>query len=121
MTIRVLTALRHPAVNIFSHPRGRLLGKREAYAIDLDGVIRAVRELGVALEIDSQPDRLDLDDVWARRAIEAGVLLAIDSDAHAASQLGLIRYGVATARRGWVEKANVLNALPLDHLLARLQ
>ena len=121
MTARVLTALHHPAVAIFCHPTGRLLGKRDGYAIDLDAVIRAAREVGVALEIDSQPDRLDLDDVWARRAQEAGAALAIDSDAHAVDQLGLVRYGVATARRGWSEKANVLNALMLDQLLSRLR
>jgi DNA polymerase (family 10) len=79
------------------------------------------RELGVALEIDSQPDRLDLDDVWARRARDIGVVLAIDSDAHAASQLSLMRYRVATARRGWAEKTNVLNTLPLDQMLGRLR
>jgi DNA polymerase (family 10) len=121
MTTRVLTALRHPAVSIFCHPQGRLLGKREGYAIDLEAVIWTARELGVALEIDSQPDRLDLDDVWARRARDAGVLLAVDSDAHAASQLSLIRYWVATARRGRAEMTDVLNALPLDQLLDRLR
>jgi DNA polymerase (family X) len=121
MTARVLKALRHPAVNVLCHPRGRLLGKREGYAIDLEAVIRTARDLGVALEIDSQPDRLDLDDVWARRARDAGVTLAIDSDAHATGQLSLVAYGVATARRGWVEQSDVLNALSLYELAARLR
>jgi DNA polymerase (family 10) len=121
MTARVLKAIGHPAVDVLCHPRGRLLGKREGYAIDLEAVIRAARACGVALEIDSQPDRLDLDDVWARRARDAGVTLAIDSDAHATGQLALVSYGIATARRGWVERADVLNTLPLEQLLARLR
>jgi DNA polymerase (family 10) len=121
MTARVLAALRDPAVHILGHPHGRLLGKREGYALDLDAVILAARDLGVALEINSQPDRLDLDDLSARKAHEAGVLLAIDTDAHAVAQLGLISYGVSVARRAWAESTNVLNALPIEKLLAWLR
>jgi DNA polymerase (family 10) len=72
------------------------------------------------VEINAQPDRLDLDDVWTRRAKELGVTLTIDSDAHSVDQLGFMRYGVAVARRGWLEKGDVLNCLPLQRLLARL-
>ena len=121
MTTRVLTALRHPTVSILCHPRGRLLGKREGYLIDLETIIRAARDLGVALEIDSQPDRLDLDDIWSRRARDAGVALVVDSDAHATGQLSLVRFGIATARRGWADKTDVLNTLPLAQLSARLR
>jgi DNA polymerase (family 10) len=118
MTARVLRALRHPSVDVLAHPRGRKLGEREEIDIDLDGVIREARLRNVALEIDSQPECLDLDDTWARRAKDAGVLLAVDSDAHDANQLRLVRYGIAAARRGWVERRHVLNALPLEALLA---
>ncbi len=119
MTARVLRAIRHPSVDVLGHPLGRKLAEREEIALDLDAVSREARLRNVALEIDSQPERLDLTDTWARRAKEAGVLIAIDSDAHAADQLGLLRYGIATARRGWVESRHVLNALPLKALQAR--
>jgi DNA polymerase (family 10) len=118
MTARALRAVRHPSVDVLAYPRGRKLGEREEIAIDLDAVIREARLRNVALEIDSQPERLDLDDTWARRAKDAGVLLAVDSDAHDANQLRLVRYGIAAARRGWVERRHVLNALPLEALLA---
>jgi DNA polymerase (family 10) len=94
-----------------------LLGKREGYAIDLEAVIRAAAESGTALEINGQPDRLDLDDTWARRAKEAGVVLMLSTDAHAVGHFAPnMRYAVATARRGWVEARNVLNAMPIAEL-----
>ncbi len=120
MTARIIRALRNPLVHVFNHPRGRLIGKREGYALDLEAVIREAARLGTALEIDSQPDRLDLDGIWARRAKEMGVTLAVDSDAHSRDHLAFVRYGVATARRGWIERSDVLNALPLERLLERL-
>jgi DNA polymerase (family 10) len=83
-------------------------------------VLQAAAESGVAVEVNGQPDRRDLDDVWCRRATELSVLLACTSDAHSARQLGNVHYAVATARRGWAEPANVLNARSLDHLLAYL-
>jgi DNA polymerase (family 10) len=118
MTARVLRAMRRPSVDVLAHPRSRKLGHREEVALDLEAIIREARLRNVALEIDSQPERLDLDDTWTRRARDAGVLLAVDSDAHDATQLGLVRYGIATARRGWLERHHVLNALPLEALLA---
>ena len=120
MTERILRAIRNPLVHIFNHPRGRLIGKREGYEVDLEAVIREAARLGTALEIDSQPDRLDLDGVWARRAKDLGATLVINSDAHSHDHLAFVRYGVATARRGWVERGDVLNTLPLDSLLQRL-
>jgi DNA polymerase (family 10) len=120
MTARLLAACRRPRVDVLNHPTGRLLGAREAYAVDLEAVLRCAGEEGVAVEINSQPDRLDLDDAWARHAKAAGVTLAIDTDAHAVPQLALMRYGVAVARRAWLEPGDVLNALPLPQLLARL-
>ena len=86
----------------------------------VEAVIREAARLGTALEIDSQPDRLDLDGVWARRAKELGASIVINSDAHSRDHLAFVRYGVATARRGWIERGDVLNALPLDELLQRL-
>jgi len=88
--------------------------------VDLEAVVRVAVEQGVALEIDGQPDRLDLDDTWARRAKEAGVMLVCNSDAHAVRQLDYMRYAVATARRGWAEPQGILNTLPLKALRGRL-
>ncbi len=120
ITQRIISAIRSPYVHAINHPTGRLIDKRSPYAVDLEAVLRAAADTGTAVEINSQPDRLDLDDVWARRAIELGVRLTIDSDAHSASQLGFVRYGVATARRGWVERHHVLNCLTLRQLLSVL-
>jgi len=120
ITGRIIQAIRNPYVDVFNHPTGRLIDKRSPYAIDLEAVLRAAADAGVAVEINAQPDRLDLDDVWTRRAKELGVTLTIDSDAHSVDQLGFMRYGVAVARRGWLEKGDVLNCLPLQRLLARL-
>ena len=120
MTARIIRALRNPHVDTLNHPTGRLLLRRTEYEVDMEAVIQAAKEHGVALEINGQPDRLDLDDVWSRRAKDEGVLLVCDSDAHSARQLEFIRYAVATARRGWVEPRNVLNTLPLSRLLGHL-
>ncbi|MHB0912912.1 MAG: DNA polymerase/3'-5' exonuclease PolX [Armatimonadota bacterium] len=120
MTERILRAIRNPHVDVLGHPTGRLIARREPYEVDLEVVIAVAVESGTALEVNSQPERLDLKDTDARRAVERGVILAVTSDAHAASQLDLVRYGIATARRGWVERKNVLNALPLRDLLSRL-
>jgi len=121
MTERVCRAMRNPHADILFHPTGRMLGKREPYAIDLDAVIRVARETGTALEIDAYPDRLDLSDEAARRAVEAGVKLTIDSDAHASAHFAALDYGIAVARRGWVEAGHVLNTLPVGELLAALK
>lgn len=121
MTARVLRAIEHPAVDIVGHPTGRRLPSRAPYGIDLESVLRAAAEHGVAVEINGQPDRLDLDDVWSRRAIELGVPLATNSDAHSVRQLENMRYAVATARRGWVEARHVVNTRPFPDLLAWLK
>ncbi len=121
MTARITRALRNPYVDVLNHPSGRLLLRRPAHQADIEALIRVAAETGVALEIDGQPDRLDLDDGWARRATAAGVLLACNSDAHGARQLEYVRYAVTTARRGWVETQNVLNTWPLRRLLAHLR
>lgn len=115
-TERVVRALSHPQVNLLGHPTGRLLGQREPYAIDLDAVIAAAREHDVALEINAHPARLDLDDRWARVAAQAGVPIAVNCDAHAPSDLELLRHGVLQARRAWLTAAQVVNTWPLPRL-----
>lgn len=121
ITARMLFAIRNPHVDIIGHPTGRIIDRRDPSEFDEEAVFSAAAETGTALEINSQPDRLDLKDMHARRAMELGAAFAIDSDSHATNQLDLIRYGVATARRGWVEKGRVLNTLPLEKLLERLE
>jgi DNA polymerase (family 10) len=121
MTDRLLRALACPWVDVLAHPTGRLLLKRECYRFDLEQVFRAAATAGVAFEINSQIDRLDLDDRHARLARERGVRLAIDSDAHSPSALGNVRWGVTVARRAWLEPADVLNTRPLPELRALLR
>ena len=119
-TRRVLRALRHPAVDIFAHPTGRLLGRRGGLRLDMAQVCRAAVERGILLEVNAQPDRLDLDDLATRAALAAGATLAISTDAHAAAELGFMRWGVDQARRGWATKRQVANTLPLERLLPLL-
>ncbi|HEY3297467.1 MAG TPA: DNA polymerase/3'-5' exonuclease PolX [Armatimonadota bacterium] len=116
MTARIIRAIRNPHVDVIGHPTGRIIGKREPYEVDIDAVMDAAARSGTALEINSQPDRLDLKETYARRAKSRGILVAIDSDAHASAQLGLVTYGIATARRGWIEAKDVVNALSLVDL-----
>lgn len=116
MTERVLTALLEPEVNILGHPTGRLLGRREGYLLDLEMVMEHASRHGVALELNGLPDRLDLNDLNCRKAKERGVLLAIGTDAHRLQDLDNMLLAVGTARRGWLEKENVLNTLSLVQL-----
>jgi len=121
LTERLVKAMRNPLVHAIAHPTGRVLGgQRDAYPLDFDEVVRVARETGTALEINAYYDRLDLDDLHARRARDAGVKLVINTDAHAPAHLAMMRFGVATARRGWVRKDDVVNTLPLKKLLAWL-
>lgn len=119
-TKRILKAVTSGKVHILAHPTGRLINRREPYPFDVEAVLHAAKEYGVAVEINAHPERLDLDDVHAMRARELGVTLVIDTDAHSTSDLDLIHYGVEQARRAWVEPKDVLNALPLDALIRRL-
>jgi DNA polymerase (family 10) len=120
-TRRVIRAMESPHADILFHPTGRLIGKREAYDIDIDSIIAAAKRTGTALEIDALPERLDLKDEHARKAAVAGVKLVIDSDAHHLSHFDVLAYGIATARRGWVRKADVLNTRPLPQFLRALK
>jgi DNA polymerase (family X) len=115
-TERMLKAMEHPLVDVIGHPTGRLIERREAYALDVDAVIAKAVETGTFLEINANPDRRDLNDVYARAAAEAGVTLTIDSDAHWPRTLTNMRYGVATARRAWLTKEHVGNTRPWNEL-----
>jgi DNA polymerase (family 10) len=120
-TGRILRAIEHARCHVLGHPTGRLLGVRPAYRVDLHRVLAAAKEHGVALELNSQPERLDLDDVWCRAAKELGVAIVISSDAHSVDELAFLRYGVFQARRGWLERRDVLNALPWPQLRSKLR
>ena len=117
LTERAVKALSHPSVDFLCHPTNRLIGRREGNPIDLRKVIRTAKENGKMLEVDGQPDRLDLDEIWAKRAMEEGVRIVVDSDAHSTGELDNIGYGVTVARRGWLEKKDVANACEIRDLL----
>jgi DNA polymerase (family X) len=108
--------MEHPLVDAIGHPTGRLIERREPYALDLDRVIAKAVETGTFLEINANPDRRDLNDVYARAAADAGVTLVIDSDAHWPRTLKNMRYGVATARRAWISAEQVANTRPWAEL-----
>jgi DNA polymerase (family 10) len=118
MTERMIAAIEHPHVDAIGHPTGRLIGRRQPYAIDLDAVFAAAARTGTLLEINANPDRRDLSDVNARAAARAGVTLVIDSDAHRTATLANMRWGVATARRAWLSKEQVANTRPWRELKA---
>lgn len=117
MTRRIIRAMQNPAVNMLAHPTGRLLLEREPYSVNIKEIIQAAADHGVILEINAHPSRLDLRDVHARMAKEMGARIAINTDAHSANQLELMRYGVYTARRAWLEARDVVNTRPLRDLL----
>jgi len=118
VTARAVAAIRHPHVDILAHPTGRLIGRREGADLDLEAVLRAAAETGKAIEVNGHPLRLDLSDIHVRRAVELGVTLVINSDAHDPADFDLLRFGVATARRGWATAADVLNTRSVEEVLA---
>lgn len=117
ITQRLLNAIQNPHVDVIGHPTGRLIPDREGAALDIEAVFAAAVESGVAMEISAHPERLDLNDIHARQAIELGIPLSINTDAHTPGELDLMHFGIATARRGWVEAKNVINAWEPDKLL----
>ncbi len=117
MTARIISAIENPHVDIIAHPTGRILGKRDPYDLDIEAVMDACKETGTILEINANPKRLDLKDIHARYAKKRGVKIAISTDAHDTSQMELMHFGVTTARRGWLERQDVVNARSLDELL----
>jgi DNA polymerase (family 10) len=121
MTDRMLAAIENPYTQILGHPTGRLLLRRDELPCDMEMVLDAAARYGVAVECNASPERLDLKDTYLRMAKERGVPVVISTDAHATTTLQFIRYGVQMARRGWLEKKNVLNTLPLERFLAALR
>jgi DNA polymerase (family 10) len=115
-TERILRAMDHPHFTLLAHPSGRLIGSRAPYDVDMARIIRHARERGCFLEINAQPDRLDLTDTHCMMAKEAGVRLAINTDAHSREDLAHLRFGVGQARRGWITAADVINTRPLPEL-----
>ena len=121
MTKRIIRAIKNPCVHILAHPTGRLILEREPYRVNLKEVMQAAVDHGVVLEINAYPDRLDLRDADARMARDMGARLAISTDAHSALQLEMMKFGVFTARRGWIEAKDVINTYPLDQMLKFLR
>ena len=121
ITRRLTSAMRNPCVSIIAHPTGRLIGERDPYDVDMHEVLKVAKETGTAIEINAYPLRLDLNDVYAKMAKEMGVRLVISTDTHITNQFDFMEYGVAIARRGWLEKRDVLNALDYHSLLKALK
>jgi DNA polymerase (family 10) len=121
MTARLLRALENPYVRILGHPTGRQLLRRDPFQFDVERVFAAAKKLGVVLELNASPERLDLCDRHVKLARDRGMRIIISTDAHDPKHFKLMRYGVTTARRGWMETSGVLNTLPPDELLASLR
>jgi DNA polymerase (family 10) len=111
----------HPHFTIFAHPSGRLIDQREPYDVDMLKIIRHARSRGCYLELNAHPERLDLLDIHCQLAREEGVLVAISSDAHSVQDFDNLKYGVGQARRGWLEKGDVLNTRSLKELRVLFQ
>lgn len=120
MTDRITRAMRHPRVNILAHPTGRLINRREPYPVDVEQLVKVAKEEGILLELNAQPDRLDLRDFHLQMARESGVKIVISTDAHRTAELDYMRYGVDQARRGWLEKADVANTRSTEDFLKLL-
>ncbi len=121
MTDRILAAIENPYTQIVGHPTGRLVLRRDAYAYDMERILDAARKHGVVMECNASPERLDLKDTHLRMAKEHGVKIVISTDAHTTRTLQAMRYGVQMARRGWIEKKDVINTLSFERLLAGLR
>ncbi len=117
---RLIAAMENEHVDIIAHPTGRIIGRREPYEVNMELILETAASTGCIMEINAYPTRLDLSDVWAKRAKEMGVKMAINTDAHAPDQLDFMRYGVTVARRGWLEASDVVNTLSSDELLKLL-
>jgi len=121
MTERIIKAMKNPNVDIISHPTGRILKRRDEYQIDFDEILKVAKETGTILEINSYPERLDLNDKNIRRAKEFGVKMIINTDSHHKDHLRFMEFGVAQARRGWAEKGDIVNVWSIEKLLKMLK
>jgi hypothetical protein len=117
ITARLIHAIQNRHVDVIGHPTGRMLPDREGADLDMEAVLRAAAEYGVALEVNANPQRLDLDGVYVKRALELGCLLAIDTDSHHPEHFNFAHFGVGTARRGWATAEDVINCWPVERLL----
>ena len=120
-TQRVLSAMENPNVDIIGHPSGRLIDRRDGVRLDITKITEKAAETNTVLEINSQPERLDLNDVNTKAAIDAGCFLAVNTDAHSIADLRYMRIGVATARRGWAPKSSIINSYPLEKMRKMLK
>ena len=120
ITKRLISAMKNPYVSVIAHPTGRLIGERDAYEVDMEEVLKTAKQTGTSIEINAYPLRLDLNDMYVRKAKEMGVSFAINTDAHINYQFDFMNYGVGTARRGWLEKGYVLNTCTYDMLMKRI-
>jgi DNA polymerase (family 10) len=116
MTKRIINGMSNDNVNFLAHPTGRLIGKRDPYEVDIEQIIDAAKQTNTRLEINSFPDRLDLDDVHIKQAKDHDVKFVLGTDSHTINHLGFLRFGVATARRGWLEKKDILNTFPVKDI-----
>ncbi len=121
MTKRIVAAMRNPYVSVIAHPTGRLIGERDPYDVDMQEILRVAKETGTAIEINAYPLRLDLNDTAVKMAKEKGVKIIISTDTHITNQFDYMSYGVSIARRGWLEKKDVLNTLSYTQLKRALQ
>ncbi|MCX6720817.1 MAG: DNA polymerase/3'-5' exonuclease PolX [Candidatus Staskawiczbacteria bacterium] len=117
MTERIVKALENPNVDIFAHPTGRLIGQRDEYQMDFDKILEVAKRAGIILEINSSPRRLDLNGFNIRQAKARGIKMIINTDSHQKEQMDLMEYGVGQARRGWAEKSDIINTLPIQELI----
>lgn len=121
ITKRIVSAMKNPYVSIIAHPTGRLIGERDPYEIDMDYILKIAKETETAMEINAYPLRLDLNDIYAKKAKELGIKFVISTDTHVISQFDYMSYGVSIAKRGWLEKEDVLNTMRYDNLIKVLQ
>ncbi len=121
ITKRIVTAMKNKHVHILAHPTGRLIGTRDAYEVDMEEVLKAAKATNTAVEINAYPERLDLNDTGCRRAKELGVMLALTTDAHLAEQLDNAAYGISVARRGWLQKKDLLNCLSWEKVRKKIK
>jgi DNA polymerase (family 10) len=116
MTKRIIKGMENEQVNFMAHPTGRLIGKRDPYEVDIEQLIDAAKETNTRLEINAFPDRLDLDDIHVKLAKERGVRFVLGTDSHSINHFAFMRFGIATARRGWLEKKDILNASSIKEI-----
>lgn len=117
MTERICRAMENPNVDIIAHPTGRIISRREGYQIDFNEILACAKRTDTVLEINTYPDRLDLNDAYIKKAVEAGVKLSLGTDSHSKNQLPNMKFGILQARRGWCEKSDIINTLPFEKFI----